>query len=422
MKTFQPKTARRIAAVCVVLAAIASPIAWMIEREHAEEAAVALAMEESQRLLSQHPEAFAGDHVATASAQKAADTLTGGMFDIAELYDRNGAKLAESLTAKGTVIEERVPSHGRPTYVEAFYESMELPDGQWVLRIFVPLAGLDPARPQGPQGYFEGVRVIPQWQQKQMLSGAMTSAALVALAALLCGIALYPVVVHLTAENRQKAQDILQAHISMMEALGKAIAKRDSDTGAHNYRVAWIAATIAEKLGVSGPQMQSLILGSFLHDIGKIGIPDAILLKPGKLDQEEFTIMRTHVQQGEDIIGGIDALQNAKDVVSCHHEKWNGSGYPRGLAGEAIPLAARIFAVADVFDALTSRRPYKSPMTFDEAMDILRRDTGTHFDPTVMQTFESLAEAIHGRLAGTSVSGCQQLLGATLQKYFQLEA
>jgi HD-GYP domain-containing protein (c-di-GMP phosphodiesterase class II) len=151
----------------------------------------------------------------------------------------------------------------------------------------------------------------------------------------------------------------------MMEALGRAIAKRDSDTGAHNYRVAWIAARIAERLGLSGSAMQALIAGSFLHDVGKIGIPDAILLKPGRLDEQEMDTMRTHVAQGEEIVTGMGWLDGAQAVVAAHHEKWNGSGYPRGLAGEAIPLAARIFAVADVFDALCSKRPYKEPGACD---------------------------------------------------------
>lgn len=422
MKTFQPRTARRIATVCILLAAITSPIAWFIERENAEEATVALAMEESRRLLSQYPQAFSSDpHIALEFAQAAADALTGGMFDIAELYDYRGVKVAESLTDKGAVIEELIPSHGRPSYLNAFYESLELPDRQWVLRIFIPLTASRESSRTSPSGYFEGVRVIPEWQHQQMLTGAMTSAAMVALAALLCGVALYPVVVHLTTENRQKARDILKAHLSMMEALGRAIAKRDSDTGAHNYRVAWISAKIAAKLDITGLQMQSLILGSFLHDVGKIGIPDAILLKPGRLDADELNIMRTHVQQGEDIIGTIDALHGANDVVSCHHEKWDGSGYPRGLSGENIPLAARIFAIADVFDALTSRRPYKPPMVFEEVMEILKRDTGTHFDPKVMAVFEPMAVQINEQLSGANESECQILLDATLEKYFQVD-
>jgi HD-GYP domain-containing protein (c-di-GMP phosphodiesterase class II) len=240
------------------------------------------------------------------------------------------------------------------------------------------------------------------------------------LAALLCGMVLYPVVVHLSADNERKAREVLDSHISMMEALGRAIAKRDSDTGAHNYRVAWIAAGIAEKMGVSGHAMQALIAGSFLHDVGKIGIPDAILLKPGKLDAAEMTIMRTHVNQGKEIVTGAGWLDGANDVVASHHEKWNGSGYPQQLKGEDIPLSARIFAVADVFDALCSKRPYKEPMSFEASMAILDKDTGSHFDPSVMTVFKPMAQGIFDQLAQADESTARQLLEDRVRRHFDL--
>ena len=240
------------------------------------------------------------------------------------------------------------------------------------------------------------------------------------LASLLCGAALYPVVVHLSADNERKAHEVLDSHISMMEALGRAIAKRDSDTGAHNYRVAWIAARIAERMGLAGGDIQALIAGSFLHDVGKIGIPDAILLKPGKLDDAEWIIMRTHVEQGEQIVKGMGWLDGANAVVAAHHEKWNGLGYPRKLAGEAIPLSARIFAVADVFDALCSRRPYKEPMTFAAAMAVLEKDTGSHFDPSVMAVFRPMALEIFNRLANSSESDARQLLDERVRRHFEM--
>jgi HD-GYP domain-containing protein (c-di-GMP phosphodiesterase class II) len=243
---------------------------------------------------------------------------------------------------------------------------------------------------------------------------------MVCLASLLCGGVLYPVVVRLSKDNERKAREVLDSHISMMEALGRAIAKRDSDTGAHNYRVAWIAARIAERMNLSGSAMQALIAGSFLHDVGKIGIPDAILLKPGKLDDAEFVIMRTHVDQGEAIVTGMGWLDGANEVVAAHHEKWDGSGYPRKLFGEAIPLAARIFAVADVFDALCSKRPYKEPIGFDAAMAILEKDTGSHFDPSVIVVFRAMAKDIFDRLANSSESNTRQLLEDCIRQHFEM--
>jgi HD-GYP domain-containing protein (c-di-GMP phosphodiesterase class II) len=243
-------------------------------------------------------------------------------------------------------------------------------------------------------------------------------ALMVGLASLLCGAALYPVVVHLSADNARKAREVLESHIAMMEAMGRAIAKRDSDTGAHNYRVAWIASRIGERMDLKSDAMQALIVGSFLHDVGKIGIPDAILLKPGRLDDAEMTTMRTHVAQGENIVGGIAWLEGANAVVAGHHEKWNGSGYPRSLAAESIPLAARIFAVADVFDALCSKRPYKEPMGFDAAMAILEKDTGSHFDPGVMDAFRTIARKTYDRLAQVSEDEARTLMEERVRVHF----
>lgn len=417
MNSSNRRAAWRIAAVSVVLAILASPVAWFVARERAEESTVSLAIEESQRLLHHFGAIDLDGADAEGHAVSAAKTIAGGLFDIAEIYNAKGERLAEAMTAEGAQVEGVLLHHASPAYSEASYESLKLPDGGWVLRIFVPLriagSALAPI-----SGYFEGVRIIPGWQRQQMLDSALYSALMVGLASLLCGLAIYPVVVRLSADNERKAREVLDSHISMMEALGRAIAKRDSDTGTHNYRVAWIAARIAEKLGFDDTAMQSLIAGSFLHDVGKIGVPDAILLKPGKLDEAEFDIMRSHVAQGEEIVTGIGWLEGASDVVAGHHEKWNGSGYPRRLKGDQIPLAARIFAVADVFDALCSKRPYKEAMDFDTAMGVLEKDIGSHFDPRVMAAFRPIARQVFDRLAGCSEAEASRLLEERVRLHF----
>ncbi|NMM14840.1 MAG: HD domain-containing protein [Rhodoferax sp.] len=418
MNLFQKRTALRIAAVSLLLASLASPVAWFVARESAEESIVSLASEESGRLLHHYNAINLSGPDAVEHATEAAKTISGGLFDIAEIYDRQGQKLAESLTQEGHAVESSLPKHGTPHYVAASYESLKLSSDLWVLRVFVPLRDSATDMSLPITGYFEGVRVVPTWQREQIFASSLTMAFMIGLASLLCGAALYPVVVHLSADNERKAREVLDSHISMMEALGRAIAKRDSDTGAHNYRVAWISASIAEKMGVAGSAMQALIAGSFLHDVGKIGIPDAILLKPGKLDAAEWLTMRTHVDQGEEIVTGMGWLDGANAVVAAHHEKWDGSGYPRQLAGEAIPLSARIFAVADVFDALCSKRPYKEPMGFEAAMAILEQDTGSHFDPAVMALFRPMARQIFDRLANTNEHDAQQLLEDRVRQHF----
>lgn len=419
MNLFLKRTAVRIAAVSVLLASVGSPLAWYVARESAEASVVSLATEESARVLHDYQAVGADTAEQMRNAHKAAEIITGGLFDIAEIYDAHGRKLAESMTAEGRAVESSLTEHGAPDYESASYESVEISE-DWVLRVFVPLRSTPGATSGEVIGYFEGVRIVPGWQQEQIFNNSLTVALLICIAALLSGALIFPVVAYLSGENDRKAREVLDSHISMMEALGRAIAKRDSDTGAHNYRVAWIAAQIAERMGLSGSDMQALIAGSFLHDVGKIGIPDAILLKPGKLDANELAIMRTHVDQGKQIVMGMGWLHGAHEVVAGHHEKWDGSGYPRALSGQGIPLAARIFAVADVFDALCSKRPYKEPLDFQAAMAILAHDTGSHFDPAVMHEFERIAAQIYQRLENSDEADSRQLLEDCVRKHFEM--
>lgn len=408
----------RIAAVSVMLAAIASPVTWFISRERTEDSVVALAIEESKRMLNLYDElTFMGDG-AEAQSRLAAQSITGGLFDISEIYDAQGKRLAEASTPDGRSVRAGLPEYLPPRNRSVAYESLKLPDGRWALRVFIPLRAA-PAEDLAPAaGHLVGLRIIPSWQKKQIPLNAMTVALVACLGSLLCGAALYPVVINLYAENRRKSREVMDSNISMMEALGRAIAKRDSDTGTHNYRVAWLACQIGERMGVSGRAMQALLAGSFLHDVGKIGIPDAILLKPGKLTPEEFDIMRTHVNLGEEIVKGMGWLDGAKAVVAGHHEKWNGTGYPRHLAGKDIPLPARIFAVADVFDALCSKRPYKEAMSFADALAIIRKDSGTHFDPAVVRAFDAIAERLHQAIFDICEEDARQLLAEQVRTYF----
>lgn len=417
MTFFHKRTALRIAFVSVALAVLAGPIAWLVSRERDEEAVVAFAMEESRRLLLHFDAATMAGKGDRAKVDAAARALAGGLFDIAEIYDHGGNKLSEALTAAGTHLEAALPHHVRPSYTDVHYDSLTLrgTNGKdWLIRVFVPL------RTANGQlaGYFEGVRLVPEWQSKQIFADATTTALMVALASLLCGLTLYPVVVRLLAENERKARAVLESHIAMMEALGRAIAKRDAGTGVHNYRVACIAARLGEAVGVQGEAMQSLIMGSFLHDAGKIAIPDAILLKPGKLDEGEMATMRTHVEQGMDILTGAGWLDGAREVVSGHHEKWNGSGYPGGLAGAAIPLSARIFAIADVFDALCSARPYKAQLPLAEVLQLLRDGAGSHFDPQLLDEFLRLAPEIHATTVGKEEAEVRSMLEGIVKRHF----
>lgn len=198
--------------------------------------------------------------------------------------------------------------------------------------------------------------------------------------------------------TEQKASDdrLGQARLEIVMRLARATEYRDDDTGAHVHRLGVFARMIGEKVGMDGPDADLLLWATMLHDIGKLAIPDSILQKPGKLTPEEFAVMRTHAQLGADILAGSDhdLLKLAEEIARTHHERWDGSGYPNGLAGEEIPLAGRICAICDVFDALTSDRPYKSAWDFDDAMAEIARGAGLHFDPELTAIFLSLKEEI----------------------------
>ncbi|MEI6972824.1 MAG: HD-GYP domain-containing protein, partial [bacterium] len=241
---------------------------------------------------------------------------------------------------------------------------------------------------------------------------------LVVLVIFVTSLALHPLIIRLNRKLVDYSNNLALTNIGMLKVLGSAIAKRDSDTNIHNYRVTLYSVKIGERMGLSPAAMQGLIKGAFLHDLGKIATPDAILHKPGKLTDEEFRIMKTHVQHGEDIVSGYDWLKDAQDVVRCHHEKFDGSGYPASLTGGNIPLNARIFSVADVFDALTSKRPYKEPFSFDTSVKILRESMGSHFDPEVAQLFLDHAVAMHAEICNDDEVLLHGKLETSIGKYF----
>lgn len=190
----------------------------------------------------------------------------------------------------------------------------------------------------------------------------------------------------------ERTAELKRAHLEVVERLAQAAEYRDDDTGAHAQRVGATAAGIARNLGISDSEAEVLELAATLHDLGKVGIPDSILLKEGRLTEAEFAMMREHAQIGAKICSGSSSpiLQVAEVVASSHHEKWDGSGYPLGLKGEDIPLVGRIVAVADVYDALRSERPYKSAYTHEEAVRVIAEGAGSHFDPEVVEAFLSL--------------------------------
>ncbi len=189
-------------------------------------------------------------------------------------------------------------------------------------------------------------------------------------------------------DNLQRTNlELAVSYDATIEGWSRAMSLRDLETEEHIQRVSELCLQLAERMGINREQLVHIRRGALLHDIGKIGIPDAVLLKPDKLTEEEWQIVRKHPQYAHDILVNIPYLRPAIDIPYCHHEKWDGSGYPRGLKAEQIPFAARIFAVVDVFDALTSHRPYRAPLPKEQALEYIREQAGKHFDPQVVDAF-----------------------------------
>ena len=203
---------------------------------------------------------------------------------------------------------------------------------------------------------------------------------------------------HLALERlvRERTRDLEETRLQVVQRLGRAAEFRDNETGMHVLRMSHTSRLLALAAGVPADEAELILHAAPMHDIGKIGIPDAILLKPGKLDVQERAVMQTHAQIGADIIGEhpSELLTMARVIALTHHERWDGTGYPYGLAADAIPLEGRIVAIADVYDALTSVRPYKRAWTSAEALHHMQQEIPSHFDPRLLACFVTLVPEV----------------------------
>ena len=199
-----------------------------------------------------------------------------------------------------------------------------------------------------------------------------------------------------TAELKQAVTKLKLTSLDTIYRLARAAEYRDEDTGAHINRMSQYSAAIAREMGLGDKEVENILYAAPMHDVGKIGIPDRILLKTGSLNEDEWEVMKKHPVIGAEILRGSDAefIQMAETIALTHHEKWDGGGYPQGLRGSEIPLAGRIAALADAFDALTSTRPYRKALPVAEALEIIKQGRGNHFDPDVVDAFLAITDEI----------------------------
>jgi len=409
---------RRLVLGWLAVSLLGGGLAYQIEMEKIDDAVVALAAQQAATFAPEGLDTGSRSEEELRALRDKASEFVKRNFVVIEIYDRNETRIMEAVNPAYEYIETELKhyKHQFPRDTNHHYQKYTIGDDT-VVQVLVPL----PSKQGGNAGYFEGVFVVDRdtlaalrSQLWHMLSGVL-------IAVLATTVLLYPVIISLNRDVMRFSDEVLKGNMEMASVLGAAIAKRDSDTGAHNFRVTLYATKLAEAIKLPATAIRPLIIGAFLHDVGKIGISDNILLKPGKLTDEEFAVMRTHVELGVEIIEQSEWLQGARAVVEGHHEKFDGSGYPNGLKGDEIPLNARIFAIIDVFDALSSVRPYKAAMPLDKALGIIQKDAGTHFDPTLVVHFVKIAADLHADIGQASEAALQTRLHAQATRYF-LEA
>ncbi len=403
----------RLFAAWIVLSIALGAVVFYLEMGKVDALMLDLATSES-RALTEHmlPEDL--NHL-EALKNKARDLLQTGFISV-RIYDNAQRKVLEIATAREDEPGLQIKEHVHPLAADdlSHYHTHWI-GGEPFMQVLQPII-----RAETPLGFFEGVyKVSPQAESdiKSRIAGALT---LTVVVILVTSIALYPLIVLLNRGLVALSSALLKSNIELMETLGSAIAKRDSDTDLHNYRVTIYAIRLAQALGCANADIRRLIAGAFLHDVGKIGISDNILLKPGPLTQAEMQIMRKHVLIGLDIIARANWLKGARDVVEFHHERFDGSGYLHGIKGETIPLNARIFALVDVFDALVSRRPYKEPLALDQARAILREGRGTDFDPRILDVLDPLLPALYSEIADQDERVVRAMLRTLVARYWKL--
>lgn len=407
----------RLFIVWIVLSAVIGGVVLLRELDEVDKALLDMAAEETSGLRERHGPFLTApgqDHIAQIKAEIASH-INEGHFVIIRLYDAEGRLVASvAETAMGESLREIDEAKPRINWEQSpqFRKFFGKDEGVFIL-VMVPLNGDSAAI----SGYFEAIYKVGDGALDSIRSRILMSLGQVVLIIFITALAVYPLVVLLNRRLFRATRDLARANLGLLKTLGSAAAKRDSDTNSHNYRVTILSTRLAEEMGLAEGTVAGLIAGSFLHDVGKIAIPDRILLKPGTLTAEETKIMRSHVEHGIDIVKHYQGLEAAATIIRCHHEKYDGSGYPMGITGAEIPLSARIFALVDVFDALISKRPYKEALGLEEALAIIRGGSGTHFDPMLVEPFCRVAAAEYRLLTSSDDGRLDLALDRLIEKY-----
>ncbi len=303
--------------------------------------------------------------------------------------------------------------HNFPKDSQTSYDFFEVEKRDYFLQVFYPIY-----RSGELLGYIEGISYIDPNYVLRFKRGIFASITITIFTIIVFSLLIFPLIYFAYKKLNTHRLELLSSNIMMINTLGNAIALRDNDTDEHNYRVTLYAIKFAQSIDLDYKSIQKLIKGAFLHDIGKIGISDNILLKNGNLDEDEFNIMRSHVNKGIQLVHNNSWLKDAEDVILYHHEEYSGNGYPNGVKGENIPLIARIFIIVDVFDALNSKRPYKEPFPYEESITILKESSNIHFDAVLLDKFFKISSRLYLDINQQNRDELRKELDTLIKKYF----
>jgi putative nucleotidyltransferase with HDIG domain len=421
IRKIRNKLIRRLFLVALLLSILSGTVVFFLEMKKVDELVLQFALEEAHS-LSEHVaflslkdqrdfdmvQGQVGEHIMS-------DHIFRGHFVVIELYDPGKKQVLEVSDPDYVQVETLVNEkpHTMSLSDKVDYRKLNI-DGQLYVQVFAPIS----IASGEVVAYFEGVYRVEPEAMRAMNMRLLTMVLLVVVVIFVTAAAMYPVIIVLNRDMIRLSDDLSLANMGILEALGSAVSKRDRGTNSHNYRVTLYAIRLAEAVGMDREGIRGLVKGAFLHDIGKIGVSDVILNKPSELTPEESRSMEAHVGHGVDIVKKYAWFRDAVDVVMYHHEKYDGTGYRTGLRGKDIPLKARIFTIVDVFDALTSKRPYREPVSYLEALHMMQEERGARFDPDLLDKFMTIAPDLHRTICLAGDDRLMAMLAELRAHYF----
>lgn len=411
---------KRIGAVCLITCICTIGIVLFLEYRQIEPTMLDAAERESKLFLPLFLKQQSGtaDEEQTAASAEVGDAVAHTSFIAVRLFGENRTVLLEKSRPGGAEINQQFADKG------IHFELTDDRIGTWIYkdkRLFlygvIPVTGLQDDKIIGHVEaiYRSSLQDITAFLKRVGLSCLIGVGSVI-----LCSLLLYPGLIFFHNHLIKNSSELNRANGFLLKHLGTALAKSDVANPGHNHRVLIYGIRLAENQKLTRTQIRSFIQGSFLHDIGMLELSTDTLMKRGPLDQGEHSLMQEHAKKGATLIKPYKWLKPGREIILCHHEKYDGSGYPAGSSHEEIPFPARIFAIVDAFDALTSQRPYRDTLELDKAIEMLELDSGTHFDPVLLAAFIEMAPKLHGVVAKLEGKTLERELNGVLKKYIHV--